>query len=140
VDSKNQPAIKPAWAKWYDRQIWRGPHGLRLVVLARDPICAICRRNASTIADHIIPHRGVWALFCDLANLQGLCADCHTRKTNVEDGGFGNPRPAGPRPEMNAPRATGDSGKQFQASSISSTKLDKALDFDVDALLSGIPE
>jgi 5-methylcytosine-specific restriction endonuclease McrA len=147
VDSTNPAAIKlPSrrsqnpWQKWYDRQMWRGPHGLQRVVLARDPVCMMCKREASTIADHIKAHKGVWELFCDLANLQGLCKRCHDRKTQREDGGFGNFIPAGPRSETNAAQVTGASGKQFQASSISATKLDKALDFDKDELLRGIPE
>jgi hypothetical protein len=126
------------WGKLYDRQLWRGEHGLRKVVLARDPVCMICRRNASTVADHKVPHRGVWALFCDLANLQGLCADCHSRKTATEDGGFSHP--VQQKKENTGPQATGSSGKQFSSSSITVKKLDTALDFDVESLLDGIPE
>lgn len=139
--STNQPATKQnPWHKWYCRTVWCGPHGLRYVTLARDPICRICNRNASTVADHIKPHKGVWELFCDLANLQGICEGCHAKKTAQEDGGFGNQQFKGSRPETNAPGATGDGGKQFQSSSISATKLDKALDIDIDELLKGIPE
>lgn len=126
--------------KWYDRQMWRGPHGLQKVVLARDPICMMCHRAASVIADHIKPHKGVWALFCDLANLQGLCKACHDKKTAREDGGLGNLIAPGPRSETNAAQATGASGKQFQSSSVAVSKLDKALDFDKDELLKGIPD
>lgn len=107
-------------------------------MLARDPICRICQRAASVIADHVIPHKGNWTLFCDLLNLQGLCAACHAKKTAQEDGGFGNSRPAVPS-ETNTPAVTGDSGKQFQSSSVSTKKLDSALDFDVDSLLRDVP-
>lgn len=127
------------WQKWYDRQIWRGPNGLRYVTLARDPICRICNRNASTVADHIKPHKGVWELFCDLANLQGICEKCHALKTAKEDGGFGNKTFTGARPETNAAVTTGDSGKQFQSSTISTKKLDKALE-GIEDLLNDIPE
>jgi len=117
--------------------MWRGPHGLQKVVLARDPVCVLCHRNASTIADHIISHRGVWELFCDLANLQGVCKPCHDVKTAKEDGGFGNrPRPS----EPGAAGVTGGTGKQFQSSSLGASKLDKALSFDVESLLRDIPE
>jgi 5-methylcytosine-specific restriction protein A len=75
------------WGKWYDTAHWRN---LRVRVLARDPICKMCSRAASIVADHIKPHRGDWSLFCDLNNLQGLCASCHSIKTAREDGGFGN--------------------------------------------------
>ncbi len=130
--------VKQPWERWYDRQMWRGPHGLRYVVLARDPVCMICQRVASTIADHIIPHKGNWTLFCDLNNLQGICDDCHAAKTAREDGGFGNRRST--PSEVGAPAATGADGKQFQSSSVSSKKLDSALSFDEVDLLKGIPE
>lgn len=120
--------------------MWRGPHGLRYIVLARDPICRMCHRTASSVADHIKPHKGVWALFCDLANLQGICDGCHAKKTAAEDGGFGNAQFIGARPETNAATITGEPGKPFQSSSVSVKKLDKALEFDPNELLSGIPE
>ena len=128
--------VKQPWEKWYSRKHWRN---LRTLVLARDPVCMICRRNASTVADHIKPHRGVWALFSELLNLQGLCGECHSRKTAAEDGGFNNAPFVGIRPDTNAAVTTGEHGKQFQSSSISSTKLDKALEMD-DDFLKGIPE
>lgn len=58
---------------------------LRYLVLARDPICkdpqkTECHRP-STVADHIKDHRGDPKLFYDLANLQGLCKECHNAKT-----------------------------------------------------------
>lgn len=127
------------WGKLYGRQLWRGPHGLRRVVLARDPVCKICHRNPSTVADHIVPHRGVWALFCDLLNLQGLCAECHSRKTAAEDGGFSHPIRHTSK-DNSGPKATGAGGKQFSSSSLSAKKLDDACTFDVGSLLDGIPE
>jgi hypothetical protein len=99
----------------------------------------MCHRKASTVADHITPHKGVWALFCDLANLQGICADCHAIKTAKEDGGFGNVAFKGTRPETNAATMTGEPGKLFQSSSISAKKLDAALE-GLDDLLKDIPE
>jgi 5-methylcytosine-specific restriction protein A len=46
--------------------------------------------------DHIVPRSGGgrdgWA------NLQTLCASCHSRKTATYDGGFGNGRTDEPRP------------------------------------------
>jgi 5-methylcytosine-specific restriction endonuclease McrA len=127
---------RPDYDRWYRRAHWTA---LRTIVLAREPICRICQRAASTVADHIVPHKGNWALFCDLDNLEGICGPCHSKKTATEDGGFGN-RPASNPSETNTPTVTGDSGKQFQSSSIKVSALDKALDFDVDSLLKGIPE
>jgi len=129
--------IKHPWDKWYHRAMWKN---LRKLVLARDPICAICQRNASTVADHIIPHKGSWTLFSDLNNnLQGICDECHSRKTAREDGGFGN-FIAKSRFETNGPQPIGDGGRVFQSSSISQKKLSAALDFDIDALLKDLPK
>ncbi len=128
--------VKRPWDRWYGRAHWAS---LRTLCLARDPICMVCHRLALTIADHIIPHKGNWTLFCDLDNLQGICDTCHSKKTATEDGGFGN-RPSRVAVETNAPAVTGDFGNQFQSSTLSAKKLDKALAFDVDSLLKGIPE
>jgi len=98
------------WRKWYHRVQWVRLRGL---CLARDPVCKICNRNASTIADHKVPHKGAWVLFCDLNNLQGVCKPCHDLKTATEDGGFGS-RPI----DSNVPVVTGDTGKQYSSSSV----------------------
>lgn len=128
------PAYSKEIEKWYHRAHWKN---LRKLVLSRDPVCRVCQRNAATIADHIIPHKGQWALFTDMANLQGICKPCHDKKTATENGGFGNlSKPnAGP-----SAQPTGTAGRQFISSSIRVQKLDAALDFDVAELLAGIPE
>lgn len=70
-------------ARGYD-QAWMMA---RMVILARDRICRICRRAESTQVDHIVPlTRGGARL--DPDNLQGLCAVCHSRKTATEDSRF----------------------------------------------------
>jgi hypothetical protein len=98
----------------------------------------ICHRRASTVADHIKSHKGVWALFCDLLNLQGLCAECHSRKTAMEDGGFSHP--IQPKKENTGAQATGGGGKQFSSSSLKPSAIAKALDFDVESFLKDIPK
>jgi 5-methylcytosine-specific restriction protein A len=64
---------------------------LRLLVLARDPVCRHpgCTELA-TDADHIVPRSQGGA--DSLGNLQGLCHAHHSAKTAKEDGGFGNTR------------------------------------------------
>jgi 5-methylcytosine-specific restriction protein A len=65
------------------------------MVLRRDPVCQdpydTHNKNnetaASTEVDHIIPLRQGGKNTMD--NLQGLCKSCHSRKTALEDGGFG---------------------------------------------------
>lgn len=53
----------------------------RLTYLARHPTCVMCVRlgrvRASTVVDHIIPHRGDSGLFWDSSNWQALCKTCH---------------------------------------------------------------
>lgn len=60
---------------------------LRLLVLARDPVCRTCQRAPSTDVDHITPKRRGGA--DTLENLQGLCGGCHARKTALTDGRWG---------------------------------------------------
>jgi len=65
---------------------------LRARVLTEQPLCADCaKRNritAATQVDHVDgdPSNN------ERHNLQGLCASCHSSKTNREQGGFGNPK------------------------------------------------
>lgn len=107
------------WHKWYTRFPWTGDNGLRYVTLARDPICVICNRNPSTIADHKIPHKGNWSLFVDLNNTQGVCETCHNQKTRKDEA-----KKAG---EPNAPVTTGETGEQFTSSAVGADALDAAL-------------
>ena len=62
--------------------------------LRAHPLCAECERQGkltpATEVDHIQPHRGNKQLFWDERNWQGLCHNCHSKKTATEDGGFGN--------------------------------------------------
>lgn len=58
-----------------------------------EPYCRRCAakgvRTKATVADHIVRHYGVEALFFDLANTQSLCAPCHDRdKQSIEHLGF----------------------------------------------------
>ena|ERR1700676_2833079 len=72
-------------SKLYWRSRWRHPvRGLQAAIMRRDPLCKICGREASAVADHIVPHRGDEKLFWDAKNLQGLCDQCHKKKTAAE--------------------------------------------------------
>jgi len=82
--------------KLYNTARWAA---IRLIVLARDPLCMdgrVCECKAlSTVVDHKMPAR-LWVCnggdFFDESNLQGLCAACHNTKTAEEDGAFGHQR------------------------------------------------
>ena len=63
----------------YSSPLWRR---LRTAQLRAAPLCAYClqvgQHTPATVADHIQPHRGALALFANPANLQSLCAPCHS--------------------------------------------------------------
>ena len=52
---------------------------LRIMILARDPICVRCGRMPSVVVDHLKPKARGGDDSPD--NLQGLCDSCHTKKT-----------------------------------------------------------
>jgi hypothetical protein len=118
---------------WYDRQCWRGPNGLRLFILRRDPICVLCQREYSTVADHVIPFRtgdteaACWELFTSASNLRGLCAPCHdslgdkTKATTI-----GQRIGRAPRKPPGVEIVT-DHGVKYVTSSLPTAVLDKAL-------------
>src|SRR5690349_14617809 len=68
------------WHGWYGLAVWKR---LRQLRLHRNPYCQWpgCRPYPATAVDHIIPHRGDWALFLKLENTQSLCAHHHSQKT-----------------------------------------------------------
>jgi 5-methylcytosine-specific restriction protein A len=104
--ARAEAARKPKpWAKWYKSARWQAARAgyLRKHPLCVDPfgehgVVAV----AATDCDHRVavatawdgredgPLSGVSALYWDFAtNVQGLCHRCHSRKTAMEDGGFG---------------------------------------------------
>lgn len=80
--------------KWYKLPIWFARRDACLKAALFRCATAGCV-NRATDCDHIIPHRGDWALFIESRNHQALCHSCHSRKTAREDGGFGNRRQGG---------------------------------------------
>lgn len=61
--------------------VWRR---LRKMVLAEEPFCMVCKRNASAEVDHIIPKFEGGGN--ERENLQGICIECHQQKT-IKDSG-----------------------------------------------------
>jgi 5-methylcytosine-specific restriction protein A len=80
------------WLSMYHDPLWLR---LRANQLAKEPLCFDClkehRLTPATVADHIQRHCGNPVLFYDPDNLQSMCASCHSKKTDREDAGFGNP-------------------------------------------------
>lgn len=95
---KGKARQKPSgWSRWRFRQneaaLSRQERGygatwdrLRLMVLAREPLCRSCMAEGRTTpaeeVDHIIPLRQ-GGTNAD-GNLQALCRACHARKTATE--------------------------------------------------------
>lgn len=80
-------STRPAEDGRYRSARWRG---LRLIVLAREPLCRACGAAAATDVDHVAPVASAEdPAFWREANLQPLCHSCHARKTATADGGFG---------------------------------------------------
>jgi len=76
----------------------------------------------ASMVDHIIPLKdGGTNAF---SNLQAMCRNCHGAKTNVEDGGFGNPRKAA-KPKASV---TGTKKSRAAAEEVKSAEVADVLD------------
>jgi 5-methylcytosine-specific restriction enzyme A len=69
----------------------------RAQYLSEHPLCecsecaaGAIRTRASSVVDHIVPHRGDLKLFWSRRNWRAMAKACHDKKTAREDGGFGN--------------------------------------------------
>ena len=86
---------------WYSLALWRRR---RAHQLANEPLCCTCteagRVTPATIADHIVPHRGDWALFVG-GELQSLCKHHHDSAKHAEE----NVQYSATRPEWLRPSA-----------------------------------
>lgn len=77
--------------RFYDLRVWRR---LRRLKLQMNPLCEWCERSRrpvpATDVDHVVPiSKGGEPL--DLANLQSLCHECHSRKTSRDTGNSDRP-------------------------------------------------
>lgn len=71
----------------YNTKVWKYT---RLAKLSAAPYCEHCGAPATQV-DHITPVESGGPEY-DLSNLQSLCQRCHSAKTAMADGGFGNRR------------------------------------------------
>lgn len=75
------------YKRFYDTKDWKS---LRYqVLLDCGFICEICDRNEATIGDHIIPTKVRWDLRLDRENVQGVCSECHNKKTMADKVEYG---------------------------------------------------
>ena len=77
--------VRPQYHSLYNTAWWTRT---RKHIINNNPLCSRCSLFGITKAakdiDHVIPHRGNEQLFYDASNLQPLCRECHTWKTNME--------------------------------------------------------
>jgi 5-methylcytosine-specific restriction endonuclease McrA len=75
----------------YNTTRWRK---LRAAHLAGEPLCVMCNARGqltpANTCDHVRPHRGDMTLFLDPANLQSLCAPCHSSTKQAHEWSDGN--------------------------------------------------
>src|SRR5947208_1619432 len=81
------------WRAWHSSYRWKQR---RAAQLRAQPTCAWCKQRGvdrvATVAHHIIPHRGDYALFWH-GELASLCASCHDIDAQrMEGGGKARPR------------------------------------------------
>jgi 5-methylcytosine-specific restriction protein A len=94
----------------YGTRRWRR---VSLEVISLEPICRECRREPSSLADHVIPsqqyvaqHDGDTEYFFDYDNLQGLGKQCHAKKTARDSRGYGGQAPGALRPATGVQHST----------------------------------
>ncbi len=85
VDLRPSACARGYGRKWQKR---------KTIYLFKNPLCKLCGDAglvaAAKCVDHIIPSTPDRPGFWDPDNWQGLCTQCHSKKTATEDGGFGN--------------------------------------------------
>ncbi len=85
VNKQHEARRETATRRGYTSRKWRI---IRHRILERDPMCTMCNCELSNVCDHIVPISQGGS--DDDKNLQGVCLSCHSGKTAMEDGGFGN--------------------------------------------------
>lgn len=82
----DRSAEAKSWRWMYSTSEWKD--NLRPQQLLEQPFCVECAKRGlrvrATDVDHVVDHKGSWAVFTDRGNLQSLCHGCHSRKTAAE--------------------------------------------------------
>lgn len=75
------------YKRFYDTKEWRT---LRYqVLLDCGFICEVCNKSEATIGDHIVPTKVRWDLRLERDNIQGVCVECHNKKTTQDKFEYG---------------------------------------------------
>ena len=99
LPKQEEPAKRQPWTKErrsaYQRGYTRKWQKARAWYLLEHPLCVTCEQQGrlipATQVDHVQPHKGDMDRFWDTDNWQGLCASCHSVKTNQEIAGEHDP-------------------------------------------------
>ena len=90
---KQYDTNRPEWHDMYNSDRWRKA---RVRYLRDHPLCVECEKRErlvpATVVDHMIDHKGDYALFWDQRNWQGLCVRDHNSKTARTNNKGGNGR------------------------------------------------
>lgn len=86
-ERRNQRSSEAAaFHKWYKTARWQA---IRKQQLQAHPLCERhLKRNQvvpATVVHHRLPHKGDWALFSSVANLESLCKPCHDSEAQSEE-------------------------------------------------------
>ena len=77
--------VRPSYHSLYNTLWWSKA---RRSILRDYPLCMRCKSygysKGATDVDHIVSHKGNEELFYDMNNLQTLCHECHSWKTQKE--------------------------------------------------------
>lgn len=85
INMELRSAAALIYRKYYKTKLWARR---RFEQLRDKPYCEYCasrgRTTVASVADHVIPHKGDWHLFCE-GTLQSLCEPCHSRVKQSEE-------------------------------------------------------
>ena len=84
-ENMRRKRVRPKYHVLYNSTQWKK---MRIAMLNQHYLCQICHDNGVIVpakdVDHIVAHRGNEELFYDMSNLQCLCHQCHSIKTQQE--------------------------------------------------------
>lgn len=84
---------QPRTQRFYDSRRWRDH--IRPSQLRRHPLCEECARPGHAVIATEVDHVDGDPTNNADTNLRSICKSCHSRKTVLQDGGFGRPRQQG---------------------------------------------
>lgn len=84
--ARNRDGDRREALRFYNSAKW---HRIRAAKLRRDPLCETCEEDGSVVEATEVDHIDGDRENNDRGNLRSQCKPCHSRKTVLQDGGFG---------------------------------------------------